>query len=145
MGNTNLLTSLKVLLADCYALYLKTQNYHWNVEGPNFKVLHLQFEEQYKDLAEAIDTVAEHIRGLGDKAPGTFDAYKNSAIKPGNERYTAVEMLKDLEHDQKVIQVTISEALKVAQFTKDEVVADFMIERLKVHRKVQWMLRSSLL
>lgn len=137
--------SLKHVLADNYMLYLKTQNYHWNVEGPRFKGLHVMFEEQYKDLAEAVDEVAELIRGLGVKAPGTFDAYAAiTAIKPGNENATADEMLNDILSDQEIIKNTLLNALKSSQDANDEVVAGFLIERLTVHRKIAWMIKSSI-
>ncbi|WPY01640.1 DNA starvation/stationary phase protection protein (plasmid) [Candidatus Trichorickettsia mobilis] len=136
---------LKIVLADNYALYLKTQNYHWNVEGSNFRELHLLFEEQYIDLAKAIDTVAELIRGLGKKAPATFEAYiKNTSIKSGDENISAQQMIEELAADQTVIQKTLQQALEIAQKAGDEVVADFMIERLTFHRKAAWMLNSSI-
>ncbi len=144
MTNKPVVDALKNVLADNYALYLKTQNYHWNVEGANFRGLHLLFEEQYTDLTMAIDTVAELIRGLGEKAPGTFDAYtKNTTIKPGNENASAEQMVKELTDDQAAIQKTLQTALEAAQKAGDEVVAGFMIERLTVHRKAAWMLKSS--
>lgn len=145
MSNKSVIASLKLVLADSYMLYLKTQNYHWNVEGPRFKSLHLMFEEQYKELADAIDTLAELIRGLGVKAPGTFDAYsENTIIKSGNENSTAEQMVKELLGDQEAIQKTLHKALDSAQKTNDEVVAGFLIERLTVHRKAAWMLKSSM-
>lgn len=145
MTNKPVVDALKKVLADNYALYVKTQNYHWNVEGPHFKSLHLLFEEQYTDLATAIDTVAELIRGLGEKAPGTFDAYtKNTSIKAGNENASAEDMVKELSSDQVSIQKTLQHALEAAQKAGDEVVAGFMIERMTVHRKAAWMLKSSL-
>ncbi len=145
MANKQLIEALKTVLADNYALYLKTQNYHWNVEGPNFKGLHLLFEEQYTDLAEAIDTVAELIRGSGEKAPGTFDSYiKKTSIKSGNENASAQQMVKELAEDQALIQKTLQQCLEIAQKAGDEVVAGFMIERLTFHRKASWMLKSSL-
>lgn len=144
MTNKPVVEGLKTVLADSYALYIKTQNYHWNVEGPNFKALHLLFEEQYTDLAMAIDTTAELIRGLGEKAPGTFDAYtKNTSINPGNENASADQMVKELNEDQAAIQKTLQNTLEAAQKAGDEVVAGFVIERLTVHRKAAWMLKSS--
>ncbi len=142
MSNTPVVEALKRVLADNYALYLKTQNYHWNVEGPHFRELHLMFEEQYTDLAAAIDTTAELIRGLGEKAPGTFSAFSNNTIKPGNENASAEQMVKELAGDQDAIAKTLQSALTVAQKAGDEVVADFMIQRLTVHRKAAWMLSS---
>jgi len=145
MANKPVIEGLKNVLADNYALYLKTQNYHWNVEGPNFKGLHLLFEEQYTDLAGAIDTVAELIRGLGEKAPGTFDTYiKRTSIKSGNEDASAQQMIKDLLESQTLIQKTLQQCLEIAQKAGDEVVAGFMIERLTFHRKASWILKSSL-
>ena len=145
MDNKPVIEGLKNVLADNYALYLKTQNYHWNVEGPNFKGLHLLFEEQYTDLAGAIDTVAELIRGLGEKAPGTFDTYiKRTSIKSGNENASAQQMIKDLLESQTLIQKTLQQCLEIAQKAGDEVVAGFMIERLTFHRKASWILKSSL-
>ena len=145
MVNKQLIDTLKDVLADNYALYLKTQNYHWNVEGPNFKGLHLLFEEQYTDIAGAIDTVAELIRGLGEKAPGTFDTYiKRTSIKSGNEDASAHQMIKDLLESQTLIQKTLQQCLEIAQKAGDEVVAGFMIERLTFHRKASWILKSSL-
>ena len=146
MNNTkHVVEALKNVLADHYALYLKTQNYHWNVEGPNFKALHLLFEEQYKDLAEAIDTVAELIRGLGEKTPATFQAYEQrTSIKPGNENATAEQMLAELANDQAIIEKTLQNTLEVAQKADDEVIIGFIIDRLTFHRKAAWMLKSSI-
>lgn len=138
-----LIITLKKILADNYSLYLKTQNYHWNVEGKSFFVLHSLFEEQYTELSKAIDIIAELIRGLGEKAPGTFDAYiKYTSIKPGNENASAEQMVKELTEDQAVIQKTLQQALEAAQEANDEVVAGFMIDRLTAHRKAAWMLKS---
>lgn len=145
MANQDVITALKTVLADSYTLYLKTQNYHWNVEGPYFKPLHLLFEEQYSDLAAAIDEIAELIRGLGEKAPGTFKAYQEiTAIADGNENHSANQMVEELIADQKVITKTLQAALQAAQEADDEVVIGVLVERMTVHRKNQWMLRSSL-
>ena len=145
MSNTPVVDALKNVLADSYTLYLKTQNYHWNVEGPNFHSLHLLFETQYTELATAIDTVAELIRALGEKAPGGFDAYaKRTTIKPGNENASAEQMVKELAEDQDRISRTLKNALEVAQKAGDDVAESFMADRLTVHRKAAWMLKSSL-
>lgn len=144
MSKKLVVEGLKAVLADSYALYIKTQNYHWNVEGPNFNSLHLLFETQYTDLATAIDTVAELIRGLGEKAPGSFDAYnKLTTIKKGDENAPANRMVKELIEDQGKIIKTLQKALTAAQKAGDEVVAGFMIERQTAHRKAEWMLKSS--
>lgn len=145
MSNSPVVDVLKNVLADTYMLYLKTQNYHWNVEGPNFKALHLLFEEQYTELAMAVDTTAELIRGLGEKAPGAFDAYaKRTTIKSGNENATAGQMVEELAADQAIISKTLQHALDVAQKAGDEVVSTFVGDRLTAHRKAAWMLKSSL-
>ncbi len=145
MSNKPVVEALKNTLADSYLLYLKTQNYHWNVEGPQFRSLHLLFEEQYTDLAAAVDTVAESIRALGEKAPGTFDAYaKLSHIQAGNENADADTMVKDLEKDQVTIAKTLQTLLEAAQKAEDEVTADLAIARMTVHRKNKWMLSSLL-
>lgn len=145
MNQTALIESMNNVLANTYALYLKTQNYHWNVEGASFKSLHALFEEQYTDLALAVDTAAELIRGLGAKAPGTFEAYmKRSSVRSGNESASAEQMLSELFEDQNQMQKILQSTLEIAQQCGDEVVAGFVIERLTVHRKAAWMMKSSL-
>jgi starvation-inducible DNA-binding protein len=145
MANQAVVEGLKKVLADSYALYLKTQNYHWNVEGPYFKTLHLLFEEQYQDLAAAIDEVAELIRTLGEKAPGTWRAYEAvTSIQDGDEHADASTMVKDLANDQQVMQQSLQQALEAAQAVGDEVVIGSMVERMTVHRQNKWMLTSSL-
>jgi starvation-inducible DNA-binding protein len=145
MNNKPVIEALKNALSDTYLLYLKTQNYHWNVEGPQFRSLHLMFEEQYTDLAMAIDQIAETIRSLGEKAPGTFDSYaKRSHIKSGNEEAPAEQMLKDLAVDQVTIGKTLQTLLEAAQKAEDEVSADLAIQRMTIHRKNKWMLESLL-
>jgi starvation-inducible DNA-binding protein len=144
MSDNSVVEALKNVLANSYSLYLKTQNYHWNIESPNFKALHVLFEEQYTDLAKAVDTVAELIRALGEKAPGTFDAYiKRTLIKPGDENASAQTMVEELLADQLTLQKILAQALTAAQQEGDEVVAGFVTERLTVHRKAAWMLKSS--
>lgn len=137
--------SLKTVLADSYALYLKTQNYHWNVTGPNFNSLHTLFEQHYTELALAIDEIAELIRGVGEKSPGSFKAFEAlTSIKAGNENAKAEVMVKELASDHELIQKTLLLALEVAQESDDEVVIGALTERLTVHRKTEWMLKSSL-
>jgi starvation-inducible DNA-binding protein len=141
---SNKILSLKAVLADSYALYLKTQNYHWNVEGKNFYSLHSMFEAQYTELADVVDMVAELIRGLGEKVPASFDAFsKQTSIKSGNENLSAEEMLKELTNDQMLIQKTLNNALSIFEKEGDEVVAGFLIDRLTAHRKAHWILKSS--
>lgn len=136
---------LSILLADMYSLYLKTQNYHWNVTGSNFKNLHLLFEEQYNDLFAAIDEVAERIRALGSKAPATFTAYqKLTNIKEGNEKATAEQMVKELADDQEIIVNSLNAVLKAAQDAGDEPTIGIAGGRIGIHEKALWMLRSSI-
>lgn len=145
MSTTTVIDALKVVLADSYALFLKTQNYHWNAEGPNFRALHNTFEEQYTELFPELDEIAELIRGLGEKAPGTWKTYAAIGnIKDGDEHADATTMLRDLANDQLVIQKTLQTALEAAQEVGDEVVVGAMVDRLTVHRKNHWLLSSAL-
>lgn len=145
MKDTPTIKSLMQLLADSYALYLKTQNYHWNVTGPNFHSLHSLFEEQYTDLAAAIDTIAERIRSLGAKTPGTLSIFaKLTSIQDGNHNANAQEMVKQLADDQALILKTLKKALEAAQADNDEATIDLIIGRIDIHDKAAWMLSSSL-
>lgn len=146
MSNKPVTQALKNVLADSYTLYLKTQNFHWNVTGPNFRGLHLLFEEQYKDLQEAIDVIAERIRALGEYAPGSFKAFaKLSTIKEaGDDTPESSALVKELAKDQENIVTTLKKALTAAEKAGDESTADLLINRITQHEKNQWMLRSSL-
>jgi starvation-inducible DNA-binding protein len=145
MTNKNVSDSLKIALADSYILYLKTQNYHWNVTGPNFKSFHIMFEEQYNDLFIAVDLIAERIRALGEKAPGSFGKYsKITNIKEGDEDIDATSMIKELAEDQDVIVKTLTNVLKEAGNMDDEVTAGIATDRIEIHQKNAWMLKSSL-
>lgn len=145
MSNQPVIDGLKTVLADSYALYLKTQNYHWNVTGPQFKGLHELFELQYTDLAAAIDDIAELIRSSGEKAPGTWKAYEAlTSIEDGDENADAGTMVKQLAAAQEIISRSLQQTLDAAEKAGDEVVVDAMVGRLAVHRKNRWMLQSSL-
>ena len=136
---------LKLLLADTYALYLKTQNYHWNVTGPHFSALHALFEVQYTDLAAAVDEIAERIRALGDTAPARFGTYSElTKIKDGDEQASASEMVKHLAEDQELLIKTLQNVLGAAQEEDDEVTIGLVVDRMSVHEKAGWMLRSSI-
>jgi len=131
------------LLADTYTLYLKTHNYHWNVTGPRFRDLHLLFEEQYTEMAIAVDDIAERIRTLGAIAPGTYSEFAeltSISEKPGNR--PAEEMLEDLVLSQEALIRTARAALPRAQQAGDESSAALLSDRLRVHEKAAWMLRS---
>lgn len=145
MTNKSVSQSLKTALADSYVLYLKTQSYHWNVTGPHFKSLHIMFEEQYNDLFLAVDLLAERIRAIGEKAPGTFAKYsKLTNISEGDEDLQAGKMVADLAKDQDIIVKTLTNVLKEAQNVGDEVTAGIVTNRIEIHEKNAWMLKSSL-
>jgi starvation-inducible DNA-binding protein len=134
---------LSKLLADSYILYLKTQNYHWNVTGKMFSSLHILFEEQYQDLAEAVDVIAERIRALGEFAPGTFAQFtKFTSIKEENNIPTAEEMIHNLVVGNEAVVTTAREIIDLCESAQDDVTADLMVERMQKHEKNAWMLRS---
>ncbi len=136
---------LSRVLADSYLLYLKTHNYHWNVTGELFHQLHEQFEEQYTELAEAIDEIAERIRALGFRAPGTFQEFNELAsIEEDTDRPKALDMVGRLTTANEQVIRTAREALQPANDAEDEATIDLLTERLTVHSKTAWMLRSHL-
>ncbi|MES2624747.1 MAG: Dps family protein [Pseudomonadota bacterium] len=134
---------LKELFADSYTLYLQTHNFHWNVTGPQFRELHLMFEEQYNELALAVDLVAERIRTLGVYAPGTYKALSSlSNIKETQDIPAANDMLVLLTKGHEQIVKTCRKVLKVAQKGNDESTASLVSDRMVLHEKTAWMLRS---
>ena len=134
---------LKKLLADSYTLYLQTHNFHWNVTGPLFRELHLMFEEQYTELATAVDDVAERIRTLGVAAPGTYKSFAQlSSIEEVEGVPEAKEMLKLLTHGHEQVVKTCRDVLKVAQEADDESSVSLVSDRMRVHEKTAWMLRA---
>jgi starvation-inducible DNA-binding protein len=136
---------LSKLLADTYTLYLKTHNFHWNVEGPMFNTLHLMFEQQYNELALAVDAIAERIRALGHPAPGSYAAYaKLSSIKEETGVPKAEEMIKQLVEGQEAVARTARAVFPAADKAADEPTADLLTQRLQVHEKTAWMLRALL-
>lgn len=138
-------TGLSRLLADSYTLYLQTQNFHWNVTGPMFEPLHLMFGEQYTELAEAVDLIAERIRTLGFAAPATFSDFKElSTIKETRESMTSAKMIETLLDSQETILRLLRVVSADAAKLHDEGTYDILIQRTKVHEKNAWMLRSSL-
>ena len=137
--------ALSRVLADTYLLYLKTHNYHWNVEGPMFRSYHEMFEEQYRDLWNAIDDIAERIRALGRYAPGTHEKFKEFATVEDNEALPgADEMLGELIADNETVARTLRSAISTAQTAGDEASADLMTGRLAIHEKQIWMMKSTL-
>ena len=142
MSNKQLVEKLKVFLADSYTLYLKTQNFHWNVTGPLFHSMHTMFEAQYNDLATAVDEIAERIRALGVYAPGSYSQFaKLSTIKEAGEQVPkAMDMAKILEQDHMTLVQHAQEIVKLAD--GDDVTIDLCTGRMSVHDKTAWMLRS---
>ena len=134
---------LKRLLADSYTLYLQTHNFHWNVTGPQFRDLHLMFEEHYTELAVAVDDIAERIRTLGVEAPGTYKMFAQlSSIKEVEGVPSAKEMVQILNHGHELVVKTCREALKVAQAGDDESSVALISDRMRIHEKTAWMLRA---
>ena len=133
------------LLADTYTLYLKTHNYHWNVTGPMFNTLHLMFEQQYTELAGAVDQIAERIRALGYPAPGSYRAYsKLTSIEEEEGVPDAKEMIRQLVIGQETVVRTARELFPIVEKASDEPTADLLTQRMQVHEKNAWMLRSLL-
>lgn len=133
------------ILADTYALYLKTQNFHWNVEGPHFRELHKLFEGQYEELAEAIDSIAERIRALGHKAPASFSAYqKISHIQEGDAHAKSDEMLRALANDHQHLSEHLKKARAIADEVSDVGTISLLEDRVLEHDKAAWMLNASL-
>jgi len=133
------------LLADSYMLYLMTHNYHWNVTGMNFQSLHAMFEEQYTELAEAIDAIAEQIRTMGHFAPGSFKEYsKMTTITEEDSVPDDKTMVKKLQEANEAVIRTARKALPACEEAGDEASLDLVTERIRTHSKVAWMLRSHL-
>ena len=136
---------LSKLLADTYTLYLKTHNFHWNVTGPMFQTLHLMFEAQYTELALAVDVIAERIRSLGFPAPGTYKQYSElSSIKEEQGIPKAQEMIRILVEGQEAVVRTARSLYSAAEKADDEATADLLTQRIQLHEKTAWMLRSLL-
>ena len=136
---------LSKLLADSYILYLKTHNFHWNVEGPMFNTLHVMFMDQYTELWNALDLIAERIRALGSYAPGSYKKFsKLSSIAEAEEGTSAKEMIKQLLHGHEAVAKTIRGVFPLAEAGDDQSSLDLLTQRLQVHEKTAWMLRSLL-
>jgi starvation-inducible DNA-binding protein len=136
---------LSVLLADTYTLYLKTHNFHWNVTGPMFSTLHTLFETQYNELALAVDVIAERIRALGVYAPGSYKQFAElSTIKEETGTPSATEMIKQLVAGQEAVTRTARSIFPVVEKSSDEPTADLLTQRMQIHEKNAWMLRSLL-
>ena len=142
---TDVAGELTKVLADSYAVYLKTHGYHWNVRGPEFFSFHNLLEQQYRDVWNAVDTIAERIRALGVLAPQSYSAFGNlTSIKDGDPEKDAIPMLTELMHDHETLTATARTAFEAASTAGDEASADLMTQRLAAHEKFAWMLRSTL-
>jgi starvation-inducible DNA-binding protein len=136
---------LSRLLADSYTLYLKTHNYHWNVTGPMFQTLHLMFEGQYNELAGAVDLVAERIRALGFAAPGTYKEFQALTTIPESDGpVKARDMIRHLVEGHETVIRTARSIAPSAEKAVDEATLDLLTQRMQLHEKTAWMLRSLL-
>jgi starvation-inducible DNA-binding protein len=136
---------LSRVLADTYALYLKTHNFHWNVEGPMFNTLHLMFMDQYTELWTALDAVAERIRSLGFPAPGTGKEFsKLTSIEETEGVPEALDMVRLLVAGHEAVARTARQVFPAAEKAGDESTCDLLTQRLQIHEKTAWMLRSLL-
>ena len=136
---------LSRLLADTYTLYLKTHNFHWNVTGPMFQTLHIMFETQYTELATAVDDIAERIRSLGFPAPATYSEFAQlSSIPETSGVPKATDMVALLVAGNEAVVKTARGSFPAAERAGDESTADLLTERMRLHEKSAWMLRSLL-
>jgi starvation-inducible DNA-binding protein len=137
--------ALKHLLADSYTLYLKTHNFHWNVTGPMFTTLHTLFEQQYTELALAVDEIAERIRALGHPAPGSYSEFaKLSGVKESTGVPKATDMIRELAGDLDTVVASAKRVFEAAEKAGDQASADLAVRRMDVSEKNAWMLRSHL-
>lgn len=140
----NVIECLNQLLADSYALYLKTQYHHWNIIGPNFYMLHKMLQEQYEELAEAVDSIAERIRMLGAFAPGSFEEFtKLTKIKSGIQQDWQ-SIIETLHADHVYMSNSLQIHIRHAEEAKDDVSMDLMIQRAAYHQQVAWMLLATI-
>jgi starvation-inducible DNA-binding protein len=136
---------LSRVLADSYTLYLKSHNFHWNVTGPMFQTLHLMFEVHYNELALAVDLIAERIRALGVAAPGTYRQFAElSAIKEDDGVPKAEDMIRLLVEGHETAARTSRDVFQIAEAANDQPTCDLLTQRMQVHEKTAWMLRSLL-
>jgi starvation-inducible DNA-binding protein len=141
----SMLQHLSQVTSTTYALFLKTQNYHWHVTGPHFHSLHLLFESQYQALYAAIDILAEHIRALGEKAPATLKEFSElSKVTDGNAEASWEKMVQHLHQDHQTMITLLTDSIKVASNMNDQASLDLLVERLREHQKHAWMLTSLL-
>jgi starvation-inducible DNA-binding protein len=143
-ARTDIAGELSKLLADTYTLYVTTQGYHWNVTGPMFRSLHLMFEEEYLELRDAVDVVAERIRALGHPAPGSFAQFRALSSVSGDETVPeAIEMVRRLAKGNEATARTARRVVETAEKGGDVATADLATARIELHEKTAWMLRST--
>ena len=136
---------LSTLLADSYTLYLMTHNFHWNVTGPMFQTLHLMFETHYTELALAVDAIAERIRSLGHPAPGSYAEFaKLTSIEEAQGVPVAKDMIRQLVQGHEAVARTARAVYPAAEKASDEATSDLLTQRIQLHEKTAWMLRSLL-
>jgi starvation-inducible DNA-binding protein len=144
-SNEHVVEALSRLLADTYTLYLKTHNYHWNVTGPMFNTLHTLFETEYTEYALAVDEIAERIRAIGARAPGSYTEFAELAsVKEDRGSPPAMEMIEHLVADQAATAAAARNVVEVAESAGDKATADLGVRRIETHEKNAWMLRSHL-
>jgi len=144
-SNEQVVEALSRLLADTYTLYLKTHNYHWNVTGPMFNTLHTLFETEYTEYALAVDEIAERIRAIGARAPGSYTEFAELAsVKEDRGSPPAMEMIENLVADQEATVASARKVVEVAEAAGDNATADLGVRRIETHQKNAWMLRSHL-
>ena len=142
---TEIAQGLCKFLADTYTLYLKTHNFHWNVTGPMFQTLHLMFEQHYNELWTAVDLIAERIRALGTLAPGTYGEFSSlSSIPESTGSVKDTDMIRALVEGHEAVIRTARSIFPTAENAKDQVTMDLLTQRMQVHEKTAWMLRSLL-
>ena len=142
---TNVAQELSKVLADSFAVYLKTHGYHWNVRGPEFFTYHTLLEQQYREIWDALDTLAERIRALGEFAPQAHSTFANlTSIQDGDPDKDASAMMTELKADHETLIATCRAALGAADEDGDDVSVDLLTQRLAAHEKFAWMLRSTL-
>ncbi|MEX0796769.1 MAG: Dps family protein [Acidimicrobiia bacterium] len=143
-SRSELAEGLGRLLADTYTLYVKTHGYHWNVTGPMFRTLHLMFEEEYIDLREAVDVIAERIRALGHPAPGSYSEFAElTSVTDEKGVPQAMEMVRNLMEGHESVVRTGRQVVKTAEEAGDVASADLVTQRIDIHEKTAWMLRST--
>jgi starvation-inducible DNA-binding protein len=144
-SNDEVVNSLSKLLADTYTVYLKTHNYHWNVTGPMFNTLHTLFETEYTEYALAVDEIAERIRAVGARAPGSYSEFSELAsVKEDRGSPAATQMLENLVADQEATAASARRLVEAAEAAGDQASADLAVRRIEIHEKNAWMLRSHL-